>query len=199
MTDGQGNIRAIIAGGAVTDTYRYDAYGSLIEKTGDSDNDLLYNGEQYSAATSLYYLRARYMDPSTGRFISMDAYAGDLVSPTSTHKYLYANANPVMYSDPSGYATFCETLTSSTIIGILAGADVAAIRCAFDPECHRDEAIRKVLCGVAIGGLFCVFGFCVSENVLGGVSIVPAAYGMVASRKAAIEAHQKGYTGLCIY
>ena len=59
VNDGQGNIRAIVSGGVVTDAYRYDAYGNLIEKTGDSDNDLLYNGEQYSEAPGLYYLRAR--------------------------------------------------------------------------------------------------------------------------------------------
>jgi hypothetical protein len=33
----------------------------------------------------------------------MDAYQGSVYDPVSLHKYLYANANPVMYSDPSGY------------------------------------------------------------------------------------------------
>ena len=53
----------------------------------------------------MYYLRARYMDTSTGRFISQDSYAGSISDPVSLHKYLYANANPVMNSDPSGYFT----------------------------------------------------------------------------------------------
>ena len=42
------------------------------------------------------------MDPVTGTFTSMDTYAGSLSEPMSLHKYLFANSNPVMYSDPSG-------------------------------------------------------------------------------------------------
>lgn len=43
------------------------------------------------------------MNPSTGTFISMDSYQGSIYDPVTLHKYLYANANPVMYTDPSGY------------------------------------------------------------------------------------------------
>jgi hypothetical protein len=46
------------------------------------------------------------MNPSTGMFISQDAYQGSVYDPVSLHKYLYASANPVMYSDPSGYMFF---------------------------------------------------------------------------------------------
>jgi hypothetical protein len=43
------------------------------------------------------------MNPATGTFTTMDTYAGSIFDPTSLHKYLYANANPVTYVDPSGY------------------------------------------------------------------------------------------------
>ena len=43
------------------------------------------------------------MDPSTGTFTTMDTYQGSIFDPVSLHKYLYANANPVTYVDPSGY------------------------------------------------------------------------------------------------
>jgi len=42
------------------------------------------------------------MNPSTGIFISMDTYEGSIYDPDTLHKYLYANGNPVKYSDPSG-------------------------------------------------------------------------------------------------
>ncbi len=102
--DGHGSTRLLTnEAGRITDRYAYDACGNLLKKEGDTENDFLYTGEQYNANTGLYYLRARYMDPSIGTFISMDSYQGSLYDPVSLHKYLYANANPVMYTDPSGY------------------------------------------------------------------------------------------------
>ena len=71
--DGHGNTRLLTnAAGTVTDRYAYDACGNLLRKEGETENDFLYTGEQYNANTGLYYLRARYMDPLTGTFISMD-------------------------------------------------------------------------------------------------------------------------------
>ena len=107
--DGHGNTRLLTnAAGTVTDRYAYDACGNLLRKEGETENDFLYTGEQYNANTGLYYLRARYMDPSTGTFISMDSYQGSLYDPVSLHKYLYANANPVKYTDPTGYYSLAE-------------------------------------------------------------------------------------------
>ena len=78
-----------------------------------------YTGEQYNEATGLYYLRARYMNPETGTFISMDSYAGSLDNPVSLHKYLYANANPIMYTDPTGYFSLAESSMAQGIQSVL--------------------------------------------------------------------------------
>ena len=48
------------------------------------------------------------MDTTTGRFTSMDSYLGSVDDPVSLHKYLYVNANPVNYIDPSGYNSYGE-------------------------------------------------------------------------------------------
>ena len=55
------------------------------------------------------------MNPSTGTFITMDEYAGSIFEPVSLHKYLYANANPVAYSDPTGYFSLSELNVTQAI------------------------------------------------------------------------------------
>ena len=105
--------------------YDYDAFGNLVSKTGETENAYLYCGEQYDANTGFYYLRARYMNPGTGTFISMDSYQGSLFDPVSLHKYLYANANPVMNSDPTGYFTLSELAITQKINAILQNVNTA--------------------------------------------------------------------------
>ncbi|MBN1552896.1 hypothetical protein JW979_15590 [bacterium] len=62
----------------------------------------------------------------------MDTYAGTIFDPVSLHKYLYANANPVMNRDPSGYSTVTgintlgEKVEVLAIIGILAAVVLPA-------------------------------------------------------------------------
>ena len=104
LTDGHGSVRQIAnASGEITDSYVYDAWGKLISATGTTPNTYLYCGEQHDDTTGLYYLRSRYMNPSTGTFTTQDTYQGSIFDPVTLHKYLYANANSVTYSDPSGY------------------------------------------------------------------------------------------------
>ena len=79
----------------------------------------MYCGEQQDDTTGLYYLRARYMNPATGTFTSMDTYGGSVFDPTSLHKYLYANANPVSYTDPSGYFSLGELVSCQSIMQVL--------------------------------------------------------------------------------
>lgn len=60
-------------------------------------------GEQFDANLGFYNLRARYMDPRIGRFTQKDGFIGKSHAPASLNKYLYAEADPIGLSDPSGY------------------------------------------------------------------------------------------------
>jgi len=107
--DGGGNVRQLTnASGTVTDSYDYDAFGNQLNTTGNTPNVYLYRGEQYDADLGLYYLRARYMNPVTGRFVSQDPENGILTDPKTLHKYLYASTDPVDRIDPSGRADVME-------------------------------------------------------------------------------------------
>jgi RHS repeat-associated protein len=66
------------------------------------------SGEQYDSDLALYYLRARYYNPNTGRFLSRDPDDGKFWDPKTLHKYLYANGDPINQSDPSGRGAIFE-------------------------------------------------------------------------------------------
>jgi RHS repeat-associated protein len=67
-----------------------------------------YRAEQYDSDLGLYYLRARYYNPASGRFTSRDPVAGKPVDPKSLHKYLYANGDPANGLDPTGKDAYDE-------------------------------------------------------------------------------------------
>jgi|SRR5579862_655442 len=86
----------------ITDTYDYDAFGNEVHSTGTTPHNYLYRGEQWDPDLGLYYLRARYYNPTTGRFMSRDPEDGVSHIPASPHKYLYAGGDPINRIDPTG-------------------------------------------------------------------------------------------------
>ena len=107
--DDHGNVRFLASsGGAVTDTYTFDAFGAQIDRTGTTPNPYLYSGERFDENIGFYHFRARDYNPLTGRFGTMDPYQGDIQNPATLHKYLYAQADPVNRVDPSGLADLFE-------------------------------------------------------------------------------------------
>ncbi|HWS87495.1 MAG TPA: RHS repeat-associated core domain-containing protein [Pyrinomonadaceae bacterium] len=113
--DGHGSVRSLTdTSGAVTDTYTYDAFGTLISRAGATPNEYLYAGERLDAETGMYHLRARYMRPDTGRFWSMDEYEGHNSDPLTLHKYLYGASDPVNKVDPSG--NYYNDLLGATVV-----------------------------------------------------------------------------------
>jgi len=82
-----------------------------------------YRGEQYDSDLGLYYLRARYYNPLTGRFLSRDPNEPKLRDPNGTpidpkklHKYLYAGGDPINRIDPRGREDFEEEETADSIV-----------------------------------------------------------------------------------
>jgi len=121
LFDGGMSVRALTdESGSITDEFVFDAYGNGLERTGTTNNSYGFQGEE-NDATGLYYLRARYMDPSTGTFTSMDTYQGNTSDPMSLHRYRFTRCNPIKYCDPSGHADFTleSQMGAIAIMGIL--------------------------------------------------------------------------------
>jgi RHS repeat-associated protein len=146
--DGHGNARFLAnESGQVIDTYAYDAFGTLITATGSTKNRYLYTGEQFDPNLGLYYLRARLMNPLTGRFWTVDCYERAQSEPTNLHKYLYANADPVIGVDPSGHSTLVETVGAAEIDVI--GSTLATIGVTYLLD-HAVQETRDLLASIAI-------------------------------------------------
>ena len=73
--------------------------------------------------TGLTYLRARYYDSEIGRFLTQDTWQGQRGNPITLHKYLYANGNPVMFTDPTG-KFLAQVNAISSMVGILVRASI---------------------------------------------------------------------------
>ena len=103
-------------------SYTYDPWGKLlnpIDPLGTKDK-FKFAGEALDPQTGLYYLRARYYDPTVGRFISKDPLPGAVANPLSQNRFAYALSNPLRYTDTLGLAPDVNSgdqgvLTSGTI------------------------------------------------------------------------------------
>jgi RHS repeat-associated protein len=108
-----GSTRAITDGaGALKATYTYDPYGNVLSCSGTAvtvggvnvctgtisvSNPLDFSGQYRDAESGYYYLRARYYDPTTAQFLTLDPWVTTTRSP-----YAYVAGNPLNGIDPSG-------------------------------------------------------------------------------------------------
>lgn len=139
--------------GAIVVEYQYDSWGKLLHIKDANGNEITdtssvgfknpyrYRGYRYDTETGLFYVGSRYYNPEIGRFINADdtailqATQGQLLS---HNLFSYCLNNPVMYSDPSGYAAikwywygydilFSKTEATKLLIVLGALASLAAL------------------------------------------------------------------------
>ncbi|MFZ0738427.1 MAG: RHS repeat-associated core domain-containing protein [Candidatus Acidiferrales bacterium] len=107
--DGIGSVTSLSSStGTLAQTYTYDSFGNTTNSSGSLTNFFRYTAREFDTETNLYFNRARYLDPTTGRFISEDPIrfgSGD------GNFYDYVGNNPALYTDPTGrlriYGNWC--------------------------------------------------------------------------------------------
>ena len=113
--------------GAITKSYKYDAFGVEQNVDDADDNAFRYCGEYFDAETGTIYLRARYYDPAIGRFISRDSVTGDNADPLSLNLYTYCHNNPVQFVDENGHWPKLSTVLTAVAVVAVAVAVVAVV------------------------------------------------------------------------
>ncbi len=98
--DAIGNVIAQFSGSTVEQSLTYDPWGAArVQQTTGDTTQLRWKGLLYEdGVTSLYYMRARWYDPVTRRFISPDP----LNLSSGKNQFSFAGGDPVNGSDASG-------------------------------------------------------------------------------------------------
>ena len=75
LKNSHGDVTAIAdSSGTIIKDYVYDAFGNEVTENTADTNPFRYAGEYFDAETGQIYLRNRYYDPVTGRFLTEDTY-----------------------------------------------------------------------------------------------------------------------------
>ncbi|MDI7269077.1 MAG: RHS repeat-associated core domain-containing protein, partial [Myxococcota bacterium] len=116
--DTRGSVRLETdAAGTSVGTAEYLAYG---EPDGAVlDGPLGFTGEWRVPGTDLYYFRARFYEPRSGRFLTPDPVSPDLQDPRGLNPYLYVQGDPINLWDPTGQWSMSEIGAVMSIINIL--------------------------------------------------------------------------------
>ena len=188
--------------GNVKGEYVYDAWGNhVIVKNDDgvaSLNPFRYRGYYYDAETDLYYLKSRYYDPQTGRFISadgVDVFEESQTDINGLNLYAYCSNNPVMFCDPTGQ--FFGKIKK--FVGAVVGAVVEvvnivsnAVNDTIDTVCNWvDDNLELILTVVVIVAVIAVT---VATAGVGGVlagALIGAALGAISG--AALDIISQGF------
>lgn len=100
-TDPQGTpLAEADANGNITATFDYGPYGG--RALGSSSKGPGYTGHVNDPETGFIYMQARYYEPGTGRFVSVDPVGSSPSNLFNFNRYDYANNNPVVNTDPDG-------------------------------------------------------------------------------------------------
>jgi RHS repeat-associated protein len=98
--DGLGSVTSLTtSAGVLGNTYTYDSFGKLIASSGSIANRLQYTAREVDAETGLYFYRARYYDPTIGKFIEEDP----LGFASGINFYRYVDNRPTNFTDPYGW------------------------------------------------------------------------------------------------
>ncbi|MDJ0944568.1 MAG: PKD domain-containing protein [Kiloniellales bacterium] len=120
--DHRGSVRRITDGsGFVVNSYSYDSYGNVESAIEGVANSFTFTGRERDVETGLYFYRARYYDPTSGRFLSKDPLG---LATGDANFFRYVGNNPINRVDPSGRLPFALPFAPQAAAAFVAAAKV---------------------------------------------------------------------------
>jgi RHS repeat-associated protein len=167
LGDALGSVRGLANdAGSLVGGSSYEAFG-VPRNTSGASSIFGFTGEPTDAA-GLVLLRARSLDPSTGRFLSADSVTPNAPGSQGYNVYAYAANNPTTWTDPTGH--FVQTpLGGPTVWEVLqylvgtglAGVETLAVALQVLVEAHPIAA----LVGFAVLAAVLIYFLVVAPNL----------------------------------
>lgn len=160
-----GSTRRTASGSTSTGTYQYTPAGMSSYTPAGAANPIpnRYIGRDQDPS-GLVYLRARYLNPATHRFLSEDPLAD------GPNPYSYANNDAINNSDPSGLAIGADTAAACVGGGIFGGLAEAVM----NPKAGWKDIAGAAFKGCVIGAAVTFAPWLVNEWVFGTTTTTAA-------------------------
>lgn len=161
LADRLGTIRDILgSSGTIVSNIEYGSFGGVVTITNPSTADrFLFTGRELDSQTGLHYYRARFYDPSLGRFTSQDP-IGFAALDANLMRYVFNS--PLNATDPTGLQSAIESAVLTSII--TAAASGVGLACAGAPIAGAPGGLAAGIFGTGVGG-----GVAAGSGVLAGV------------------------------
>src|SRR5206468_4261801 len=100
LTDKLGSVRQIMdTAGNVLDQIDYDSFGKVVNETTPANGDRFkFTAREWDSEIAQYYYRARFYQPTVGRFLSEDPVGAR----ADSNFYRYVHNRPHQATDPTG-------------------------------------------------------------------------------------------------
>jgi RHS repeat-associated protein len=106
LPDGLGTTQLIVNSDGTRSVQTLSTpYGKDFAKAPANSLQREYYGGHLEDSAGLVYMQARWYDPASGRFMSVDPLVSRIDDPRTHNGYAYANDNPIAYNDPTGMWT----------------------------------------------------------------------------------------------
>ena len=146
LTDALGSTIALgDANGALQTSYTYEPFGAVITSGTTNTNSYQFTGRENDGSTGLYFYRARYYNPTFGRFMSEDP-LGFPGGPDSD-LYSYVRNSPVILVDPFGLEpSSCGFLGIGCAVRFLSDHSSSIMNWVIDNRWELLTAVSAITC-----------------------------------------------------